>query len=223
MTKAERWAYDYLTHPEEVVKKYDLKVEWGDSTLAGMFEKFAEEMPTHNLCPECEDRKLQAKIKLELMQELMQAEIKYAAEHPPFSPPFHDEGNATNHTIDKCGPRCQEHPENADVAQRPEQGFCKPQVGGSNPSVGSTCGHIGYDTMTGICYRCALQGLPTTPRERRHAFRFSDIIRMTNKIFSRESKTEVGTPNPASPATPAAPATSADLGCHSKDDDLWGV
>ncbi len=47
MTKAKRWASDYLTRSSDdrdIIQKYDLKVDGGDSVLAAMFEKFAEEV-----------------------------------------------------------------------------------------------------------------------------------------------------------------------------------
>ena len=49
MTKAERWADDYLNMPRSLdgrrrlIERYDLDIRLGDSLLAAMFEKFAKE------------------------------------------------------------------------------------------------------------------------------------------------------------------------------------
>ena len=180
MTKAQRWASDYFdfinTFDPDIVTKYDLKVD-KQSVLAAMFEKFAEETPTRNLCPECEFKREQDRIRREILVDMAKARFE----------------------IDKTETNKAE----ASVAQSAEQDSCKVEVGGSIPSAGSKlvycdyhgegehkedddcvgrvfteCTHQGYDTRTGMCYRCSKTGLPTVARNRRSVSRFIDICRI---------------------------------------------
>lgn len=194
MTKAERWANDYLERADnaDLAAKYNLKAGWGDSLLAAMFEQFADEKPTHNICPECEQRRAEMKIKLEIMQDMNKAALRTALAN-------------TERVKSGFSPRVDRS--EASVAQTAEQGFCKPEVGGSIPSAGSklvycdyhgegvheetpdcvgrvfkteteVCTHQGYDTRTGGCYRCGKNDLPTVERNRRSISRFIDICRI---------------------------------------------
>ncbi len=224
MTKAERWANDYLNlHQNELVSKYGLKAEWGESVLAAMFEKYASECVTKNLCPECEYEKEVARIRRETAVEMAKAYKMAKA--------YINEDNKTRFD-GGFGPRIDK---SADVAQRPEQGFCKPQVGGSNPSVGSTIPSWSVSpTMA--------QGPEFAPREEprnRRAFaRFIDIWRIAlgpkgESVNGKPAASKAVTAG-SSPASPAkcqqdpfcckdyaggcSCPTAADLGCHSKTD-----
>ena len=76
MTKAERWADDYLRDQHACIVRYELKTKMGDSILAAMFEKFATETPTKNLCPECDYQKEFARVKRKIDAEMAKARLQ---------------------------------------------------------------------------------------------------------------------------------------------------
>jgi hypothetical protein len=186
MTKAEIWATDYLKYLDgsmpDLIDIYGLKAEWGDSVLACLLVRYAQETPPHNICPDCEYRRTERKIRAAILCDTKQEAITRLKKKIK---------------------------DDAAVAQSVEQSICNRQVGGSNPSSGSKhtsplypqvlpswsispetpnvfsgprpplkCEHKNYDTRTGMCYNCAKTGLPTVPRERRGVRRLVDIIRI---------------------------------------------
>ena len=209
MTKAERWADDYLRNRDECVTRYGLKTKIGDSILAAMFEKFATETPTRNLCPECDYNREISRVKREIAVEMTKARLQA----------FSDENKDAIERLTRDAEA------EASVAQTVEQGTCNAEVGGSNPSAGSTI-RTSTVQVEADEWESSVEE-PTRPRNqprnRRCSGRMSDFFRaveicLGKKAHSGESVN--GKPTDSKPVTegssPSSPATEDDF-------NLWGV